>query len=824
MRAAWLLAWVVGIALVQQLAELPAPRVFLACGVFALMLAALAVGLRQQRAWAAGLGLVAALAAGVAWAGWRAAERLADQLPSAEEGRDLRVLGVIDSLPAQGERAWRFEFRVEQVMTAGAIVPAGLWLAWYEPGAEPEPGQRWEFTVRLKRPHGSLNPGGFDLEAWMLERDLRATGYVRSDPAPRLLAPFVASPGTVVEAARSRLRTALARQSEGLRWGGVLIALVLGDQRAIGAADWTLFNRTGISHLVAISGLHITMLAGLAALVAAGLWRRSARLLRVAAAQTAAAVAALAMALAYSLLAGWAVPAQRTFFMLTVVAVALMLRTRPAASTTLVAAAALVGLLDPWAVMAAGFWLSFGAVAAIFWVVVGRAQESSARQGWRARLIDWLATALRVQVAVTLVLLPLTAWLFHQISLVSPLANALAIPVVSWWVTPLALLAAIAVGLPGPLAGIGGTLLAVSDALFGGLMLWVEWLASLSWASLPVAAPNAFVFVLALAGAAWLLAPRAWPARWLGLLWLAPLWVWPPERPAVGELWVSAIDIGQGAAVLIETRQSTWLYDTGPRYSRESDAGERVVLPYLRARGIDRLDGLVVSHLDSDHSGGAAAILRAMPVERVLSSIAPGADILAGRSEVEPCVAGARWQHEGLSFEVLHPLAAAYQGRASTNALSCVLMLELAGQRVLLTGDLPAAEEARLIARSMPEGLRARLAMAPHHGSRFSSSVGFIAAVSPEWVMVQAGYRNRYGHPAAAVVARWQQAGATLVRSDEAGWAQWRLGPGGVSGPIRWREIGARYWHDSQPGRREQTTPAEPIDDGGSGDESVPPS
>ena len=798
MRTAWLLAWVLGIAGVQQLSALPATAVFVGAGLAALVLAGLALGLGPRRRWVAGLGLAAALAAGFAWAGWRATERLADQLPAADEGRDVRVIGRIDSLPARGERAWRFEFQVEQVLSPGVTVPSGLWLAWYEPAAEPIPGQRWSFTVRLKRPHGTFNPGGFDLEAWMLERDLRATGYVRSAPAPQLLQVFVASPGGLIEFARWRLRAALEQRSEGLRWGGVLLALVLGDQRAIGASDWLVFNRTGISHLVAISGLHITMLASLAAWLVGGLWRRSARLLQRAPAQSAAAVAALLVALAYSLLTGWAVPAQRTFFMLAVLALALMLRARPAAPTALAAAAALVCLLDPWAVMAPGFWLSFGAVAAIFWVVVGRvpAGRAPARSAGLSVLRDMAGTALRVQFAVTLVLVPLLAWLFHQVSLVSPLANLLAIPAVSWVVTPLALLAALALALPGPLDGLCRAFLVAADSVFAALMAWIEWLGGLAWASLPVAAPNPFVLTLALAGAAWLLAPRGWPARWLGGLWMAPLFVWPPERPAADELWVGAIDIGQGAAVLIETRDTTWLYDTGPRHSSESDAGQRLILPYLRARGIHRLDGLVVSHLDSDHSGGAAAILREMPVARVLSSIPPGAAALGGRPAVEACTAGSRWQQGGLAFEVLHPLAADYQRRASSNAMSCVLRIRLAGQSVLLTGDLPATEEARLLDRT---DLAARLVMAPHHGSRFSSSSALVAAVSPEWVMVQVGYRNRYGHPAPEVVERWRASGAVMVRSDESGLVQWRLRRDGSALLWRAREAMPRYWHERPP-------------------------
>lgn len=787
MRAAWLVAWVLGVGGVSTLPQLPSPNWW---PLLALAVAALLAAAWRWPAARAGLVAVAALIAGFVWAGVFAQARLADDLPRSEEGRDLRVTGIITSLPDAGERGWRFRFEVEAVLTPEARVPQGLWLAWFEPPATPAPGQRWEFSVRLKRPHGTQNPGGFDLEAWMLERDLRATGYVRAAPAPRLIDGFVASPGTLIELARDRLRAALAAKSADLRWGGVLIALVLGDQRAIANADWSLFNRSGISHLVAISGLHITMLAGLAGVLASLAWRRSRRLLAWAPAQRVAALAGLITAGVYALLAGWAVPAQRTFFMLLVVGVALILRVRPSAATTLAAAAALVCALDPWAVSAAGFWLSFGAVAAIFWALGGRVEPRPEGRAARLRQFGWIA--LRVQIAVTVVLAPLTAALFHQVSLVSPLANALAIPLVSWVVTPLALLAAALLALPAALGWVPAALLAAADLVFALLMRWVEWLAGWGWASVAAAAPHPALVALALAGAAWLLAPPGWPARWLGALWMAVMALWPAPRPAPGTWWVSAIDVGQGAAVLIQTRDSAWLYDTGPRHSSDSDAGERIVLPLLRAQGIRGLDGMVVSHLDADHSGGAASILAALPVARVLSSVAPGSPVLGGRAEVEPCVAGARWHAGGLEFEMLHPRAQDAARALSTNAMSCVLRVSGPGGALLLTGDLPAAQEAELLARS---GLDARLVLAPHHGSRHSSSPALVAATRPEVVLVQAGYRSRYGHPAPEVVERWQAAGARVERTDQSGWLRWELG-GGPLQRVRWREAARRYWHD----------------------------
>ncbi len=452
MAAAALAAFVAGVFLLQQQPALPACALLAAAAIAALVVGAMALRSRWRREggqrFAAAMLLATAFTLGFSYAGWRAQQRLAVALSPHDEGRDVALVGIVAGLPAAMERGVRFEFLVEARETAAVSVPPRIALAWYSPSAAVAPGERWAFTVRLRRPHGTFNPGGFDLEAWLFERNLRAGGYVRETPAPERLSPLVWSAGTAIDRARADIRTRLQARVGGQRFGGVLIALVLGDQRAIAEEDWVLFNRTGISHLVSISGLHITMISGLLALTAGALWRRSRRTLSMAPAQSAAAMAAVVAALAYCLLAGWGVPAQRTFFMLLTVAAAMWLRAGARPATTLALAAAVVCLLDPWAVIAPGFWLSFGAVAAIFLTVSGR--PGAVEPGWRARLRE----AGRVQLAVTLALLPLTAALFQQVSVVAIVANAVAIPVVSLAVTPLALVAGLAVMLPEPLASI----------------------------------------------------------------------------------------------------------------------------------------------------------------------------------------------------------------------------------------------------------------------------------------------------------------------------------------------------------------------------------
>ena len=816
MFAPTLAAFVAGVFLLQQAASLPARSWLGAVALAALGLALLALRARRRGdAAAARFAAVALLAAsaalGLSYAGWRAQERLAVSLAPADEGRDVDIVGVVAGLPATLERGVRFEFAVEQSGTPGIAVPPRLSLAWYAADAVVVPGERWAFTTRLKRPHGTFNPGGFDLEAWLFERNLRAVGYVRETPAPRRLEAMVWSLETAIERTRAWLRSRLQSQLGTARFSGVLIALAVGDQRAIPEADWNLFNRTGISHLVSISGLHITMISALAALAVAAAWRRSRRALALAPAQTAAAVAAVLVALAYCLLAGWGVPARRTFFMLLVVAAAAWLRVGTRPFSTLAVAAATVCLLDPWAVTAPGFWLSFGAVAAIMLTVVGRPNAPATT--WPARLRE----AGRVQLAVTLALVPLTAALFQQISVVSIAANAVAIPLVSLVVTPLALLAGLLVSLPDMAAAAAAPVLSLANALLAALHAYLGVLTVPPWASVSLAAPPWWTLLLALAGVAWLLAPPGWPLRWTGTVWLLPLLLWPPERPAEGELWVTALDVGQGASVLVESRGFALLYDAGPRFSGSADAGGRIVLPYLRWRGIDALDLLVVSHLDSDHSGGAASILRSHRVASVLSSIAPEQPALAGAADVRRCEAGQGIVAGELRLEVLRPLAADYaRPRLTSNAASCVLRIALGRHRLLLTGDLPAREEAELVSRLGGAPLQVDWLSAPHHGSRSSSSETLLDATRPTWVSVQAGYRNRFGHPDAEVVARYVARGVHVVRSDESGMAQWRFRSDGSVALHRWRASAHRYWNN-RPGAGASVDETVP-DDGGATD------
>jgi len=746
------IAFAAGVLLLQQQAALPSAAWLLA----APLLAALA-------AWRRALLVPAAFAIGFLWAAGFAQLRLADRLAPELEGRDLAVIGVVASLPSRSAQGLRFAFEPE---SAAAPLPRRLLLSWYGTEADVHPGERWRFTVRLRRPHGHVNPHGFDYEAWLLERGIGATGYVREDVAPDRLGRRDSISDRIAqarEAVRERILAVLGETPA----AGILVALAVGDQRAIADEEWRLFARTGVTHLMSISGLHVTLVSGLIAWLVAALWRRVPRLALALPARKAGAAAAIAAALGYALLAGFAVPAQRTFYMVSVVALALWSGRIASPARTLALALAVVTALDPWAVLQPGFWLSFGAVALIFYVTAG----------WSApepRPLQWL----RVQWAITVGLAPAALFLFSQVSVAGPLANAIAIPLVSAVITPLALAAA---AMP------VDALLHVAEWLVQWLLQYLEWCAALPGAFWQQHVPPLWATLLALAGVAWLLLPRGVPWRAGGLALMAPALILPAPVPAPGEAWVTVFDVGQGLAVLVRTAGHALLYDAGPAFG-DSDSGERIVAPALVALGVRHLDELVLTHDDRDHVGGARAILERYELPAVRHSLPEDHALLALAGSARRCLRGESWDWDGVHFEFLHPAAGGAPPRR--NDLSCVLRLSAGGRAVLLAGDIERGAERALVREGLPP---ADALLVPHHGSRSSSSAPFLAAVRPRIAVAATGYRNRFGHPAADVVARYAQAGAALLRTDRDGAVTVRLSAAGMRVQTE-RALRPRYW------------------------------
>lgn len=800
------------------------------------------------------------LFAGFSWAAWCAHHRLQDRLSTADEGVAHEIAGCIVDLPSTlvawgGKPGWRFIFESEQPQH----FPKRFLLSWY--GAIPDAlqaGQCWRLRVTLKRPHGLANPGGSDYEAWLLQQNIGATGSVRGGERLAEIS-FLSLRKKIAHWRMALIAHIKKALSVDATHAGVLQALVVGEQRAVSEADWTIFRRTGTSHLLAISGLHITLIASMAGFLAAWCWRRSRILPIYLPAPTLGWLIGWLVALIYALLAGFQIPARRAFIMLSVVIVAHLSGRITNSIVVLCWALFIVLLFDPWAVLSAGFWLSFAAVAAILFCGKNRLSQgtmddidqhtqsidTAQQMTPSVNMIERIATprknkkrvhcivqhwgrlrqASKIQLAVSLVLIPLTALFFGQIALLAPFANAIAIPAFSFLITPLALLGALAPPWLAPY------LLGIAHRMIEGVAAILQYLSTWPWAVWTVSVPPSWVMVLSVCGTVCFLYSGHAPSirrqnnsiklegnafialtgwigqsksalyirRLVGLLCLLPLFLYKPSLPALGEFRATILDVGQGGAIFIQTAKHTLLYDSGPGYPGGGDAATRVILPYLQAQGIKQLDKLLISHQDLDHSGGMKTILRHLSVSEVSSSIASDHPLLqfARMQSVPhtPCEVGQSWEWDGVWFQILHPVAHA-QGRA--NALSCVLRVTTAHQALLLPGDIEQSQEADMLARSRlrddAHAIQANILVMPHHGSRTSSSAEWLDAVQPKVAVAQVGYRHRFGHPHVDVVARYDARGIQLLRSDVHGAIEIQS-RGSHLDWASWRQLHRRYWH-----------------------------
>jgi competence protein ComEC len=723
------------------------------------------------------LRFLAALSLGFLWANAYSHTLSQSPFPNEWQGEDVVVEGSIASLPQAGERSTRFLFAADSLRINGRQTDwtGKLRLSWYDSVKHVVPdlaaGDRWQLTVRLKHPHGFANPGSFDMEAWLFAQGVKATGYVRPKGDHRLL--LQDQPRYYLHRLRQHLRDQLADLLPEAQTNGLLQALAMGDRSNISPAQWQVLMATGTNHLMAISGLHIGLLAGLAFFIVRWCWAWIPPLCLRWPAPRAAAVAAMLIATIYALLAGFSIPTQRAWVM-TMVVMALLLFYRPLSSSQILSLAMLAVLLwDPLALMSAGFYLSFLAVAVIVYVLAHRHQPFSWWHQWG-----------RMQWSLGLALIPLSLLYFQQASLISPVANLIAVPWVSFLVVPWLLLASMLSVVAPMLAGWLLYLVSQSMEALWWLLQWASsWPAGI-WRH-AVAAP--WVLLSTGLAMALLLAPRGLPARWLGVVFLLPLLAFKTPGPREGEVWLTQLDVGQGLALVVRTANHLLLFDTGARFGA-MDMGESVVTPYLRSQGAQAIDVLLISHGDNDHIGGAQHLLQQWPVGRLLSS---EADKLVHESK-ERCEAGQRWQWDGVEFSLLHPNNG--DKLPKENDQSCVLHVRTDGGSVLLSGDIERAAEKQLLVRQ-PEALAADILIAPHHGSATSSTPAFIKAVSPQHVLFAAGYRNRFRHPREEVVQRYREFGAQIWRSDEHGAVEFMLTRAGISTPQTHRQNTRRYWH-----------------------------
>lgn len=802
---AW--AWAAGVLWQLQEQALHAPGVYKAALLIAGGLAL--AGARMRPAARRASWLLAVLLLAWASTGWRAHLRAPGEAAQAAHAQlpGLWELTVrVDELPVRHNSArggrWRFDAdvisarRADGGSAAGGTPPWPRVRVWAPADALPDlaPGQHWRFTARLDRPDAPYNPGGWDAARALFQKAVHVEARVESLPPPVRGA---VEPGGVT-GLRMKIREDIAMRVSSPGDAGVIAGLSVGDQSAIERADWETFQRTGVAHLVSISGAHVLMMGWLCGWLVRRLWSCSFTLCRLCPAPVMGAWAAVLAALAYAMLAGWGVPAQRTVLMMALITGLRTVGVAWPGALVWSVAAAVVAALDPWSLVQPSFWLSFVAVGTL--MVMGQGAASVAPQPPAGRWRAMLASAreegrelVRTQARVSLVLTPVALMCFGSVSLIGFLVNLVAIPWFTLVVTPLALL-----GIVWPA---GWDWAAWTVALSReGLAVAADW----RWASRPLPDGPFWLGALAVITAPLLLLPLPFVVRWMMLppamvcLCLPPTWRDLPP-PAWGHWQAVVLDVGQGSAIVLQTARHTLVFDTGARWPSGTDAGQRMVLPALGALGVNRLDRMVVSHDDIDHSGGAASVARRMEIDSLAASMPPGHPLWQLRDArdavpaAHPCRHGEQWTWDGVHFAWLHP-GQESGAQEDDNARSCVLRVSAAqdgGAAILLTGDIGAPQEAQLV-RAAPAALRAEVLVVPHHGSATSSSAAFLRAVQPDVAVVQVGRRNRYGHPDPQVMARLREAAKVVHITPECG--AYVHASDGRPGQC-WRQRAQPYWH-----------------------------
>jgi len=656
-----------------------------------------------------------------------------------------------------------------------ARLPPRMRLSWFQPPVTLRLGDVWQMELRLRRPRGSSNPGAFDYEAWLFRERVGATGYVVGSHRNHLLG---SGDLDVVDRVRQRFvdRISLLNSES----AGVLAAISVGARHLITAEQWDRYARTGTSHLMAISGLHIGLAAG-GGYALASLF--SGLLIRGGSHHNRATVFALLIAISYAFVSGLAIPSRRASLMIAFVAIAVLRRRQVRPLTVLAAACIVVLVSSPIASMAPGFMLSFAAVLVLIWLA--QRLGNGLDRAFAARLVFGVRQLSIVQGVLLLGLLPLTVLIFDRVAFVAPVVNLVAVPVFSLVTVPLTLAGLL---LDGRLQMLGDPALHIASLSQEYLEKLIVIAAETPGAGYTMSAVTGSAWLLLFLPVLWVILPPGWPGRRLALIAVIALVLHEPARPDHGCVAVDVLDIGQGLAVVLQTHAHTVAFDTGPAFKGGGNAAETVILPYLASRGISHVDKLIVSHSDLDHSGGVSAILARIDVAELLVG-----EPLGGQEQLQAfCNAGDEWEYDGIGFSFIYP---PLDGFRDGNDASCVLRVKAGDYQLLITGDIEQPAEQQLVRDGLLGGVDA--VVIPHHGSRTSSTAPFVSALTPDLAIVSAGFGNRWGFPKEEVVARWVGVGARVLQTSTSGAIGIRLCEGsGIEEVTEYRNERRRIWHE----------------------------
>jgi competence protein ComEC len=710
--------------------------------------------------------LLLGLALGFTWTWLYASHHLQFNLPAEWENQLIEIQGTISSIPETSQFLSSFLFHTKIIQ--GHAVSTKVRLNWQQPIKQVRAGDRWRFTVKLKRIHGTANPNSFNYEAWAFQNGIRANGNVVAKSQPIYLSHSFIS--HLITQLRQQIYIRVLNIIPHTRASPWLLALIVGERQGIPPSEWEVLRNTGCNHLMAIGGLHIGFMAGIAYMISQWLWRRRTNCLLIAPATTIGSLAALVIAWFYSLLAGFSIPTQRASLMLTLFLLARLQQRTLSAWQSWSIALLVTLMINPLNVLSGSLWLSFGTLALLIYGMNGRAVNNI---WWRWGRAQWV---------IAIGLLPLSLWLFNQYSLVSFIANTIAIPWVGFLVLPFCFMSI--VFLPFPF--LSKLILMLADKNLNVLWSILVYLSHISWATWIQSLPNYRVLFSTTIGIIILLLPAGFKCRFLGLLWVLPLLFYKPVILDQGQAKFSLLDVGQGLSAVVLTKNHALVFDTGAR-SANHNMGESIVLPYLYSQGIKKLDVMVISHGDNDHSGGAYSILDKISVETIYTSVPQ----LFASSYPQLCLAGTHWEWDGVEFKFLYPTLE--QLNLGNNS-SCVLMITVGKKIILLPGDIEKNAEQFLL--NNYQSLKAHILVAPHHGSSTSNLQAFVVSVHPDFVLYATGYLNRYHFPHNSTFTKYQALGALQYETAKTGAVEFILNDDDGVLPQVYRWNHPYYWQD----------------------------